>query len=168
MTKDNLIILGIDPGTVVTGYGVISKNTKKIELIDCGIVRPPQKLSLHERYVIIFNGINALLDKHKPDVVSVETQFVKNNVQVAMKVGMARGIIILACALRKIPIFEYAPRKAKQAVVGTGSATKEQVQQMLKILLGLKEGPKSQDASDALALAICHAHQIPSRICTNI
>lgn len=159
------VILGIDPGTVVTGFGVIKQEENKLALLDYGVIRPPAKLTLHQRYVIIFQGINSLLDKHNPSSVSVETQFVKKNVQIAMKLGMARGIIILACVLRGIPISEYTPRKAKQAVVGTGAATKEQVQKMIKILLNLKDVPEPEDASDALALAICHAHQLPSKPC---
>lgn len=168
MNQKASVILGIDPGTVVTGFGVIQKQQSRLTLLDYGIIRPPPKLTLHQRYVIIFQGINVLLDKHNPSCVSVETQFVKKNVQIAMKLGMARGIIILACALRDIPIHEYAPRKAKQAVVGTGAATKEQVQKMLKVLLNLKEPPEPEDASDALALAICHAHQLTSKACMSI
>ena len=144
------------------------KIKKKTTLLDYGTIRPPSKRHLHQRYVCIFNGMNNLLDKFNPDVVSVETQFVKKNVQIAMKLGMARGIIILACSLRDIPVFEYAPRKAKQAVAGSGAASKEQVQKMIKLLLNLKEVPKSEDASEALALALCHAHELKSNGCMNI
>ena len=108
------------------------------------------------------------MDKNKPNAVSVETQFVKKNVQIAMKLGMARGIILLACSLKNIPIYEYAPRKAKQAIVGNGAASKEQVQKMLKLLLNLSNIPEPEDAADALALALCHAHQLKSKACMNI
>lgn len=153
-------ILGIDPGTVITGYGVLKSHQNKLVLLDYGAIRPSNKLPLNQRYAIIFKGINNLLDKYQPDEVSIESQFVSKNVQVAIKLGMARGVITLACTLRSIPVFEYTPRKAKQAIVGNGGASKEQVQKMLKILLNLSEIPKPEDAADALSLALCHAHQL--------
>lgn len=161
-------ILGIDPGTIITGYGIIDSYSKTHTLIDYGAIRPPQKKSLHERYVIIHKAINSLIELHSPDVVSIETQFVKKNPQIALKLGMARGVIILACSLKNIPVFEYAPRKAKQAICGNGSASKEQVQKMIKLLLSLKELPTPEDAADALALALCHANQLKLPVCTNI
>lgn len=168
LMKKKTRILGIDPGTVITGYGIIDTYSKTQDLIDYGAIRPPAKKSLHERYVIIHKAIDSLLVKYQPDVVSVETQFVKKNPQIALKLGMARGVIILACSLKNIPVFEYAPRKAKQAICGSGSATKEQVQKMIKMLLALKEIPKPEDAADALALALCHANQLKLPICTNM
>jgi crossover junction endodeoxyribonuclease RuvC len=151
------IILGIDPGTQVTGYGVI--RTPMVPL-DFGCIRPPRGLSLAERYLVIFEGVEMLIQKHKPDAVAVESQFVMKNVQSAIKLGMAKGMVFLAAARQKIPIYEYAPKKAKMAVVGNGSASKSQVQRMIQALLKLPTLPTPEDAADALALAICCAHEL--------
>ena len=154
-----MIILGIDPGTRITGYGLIRVHNRNFEPIDFGCIRPPPKGKIEERYLIIFEGIDHLLTQHHPEAVAVETQFVHKNVQSALKLGMARGAVILAAARRGIPVFEYAPRKAKLAVVGRGSASKSQVQQMIQMQLKLKSLPEPEDAADALALALCHARQ---------
>lgn len=152
------IILGIDPGTQVTGFGLIEiKEGKRIPL-NFGCIRPSAKLEIPERFLFIFNGMEELIERYAPTSIAVETQFVYKNVHAAMKLGMARGIVLLAGAKKKIPIFEYAPRKAKLAVVGNGSASKEQVQKMIQLLLELKELPEPEDAADALALALCHAN----------
>lgn len=160
MKEKKYVILGIDPGTRVTGYGVIETNLRTYSPLDFGCIRPPATLSLHERYVVIHEGIEHLLDTYPIEAVSVETQFVSRNAQSAIKLGMARGVAILAATKRKIPVFEYAPKKAKLAIVGTGTASKEQVQRMMQTLLHLKELPKPEDAADALALAITHANSI--------
>lgn len=160
MRQKKIIILGIDPGTRVTGYGIIETDLRTYTPIDFGCIRPSAKLSLHERYALIHEGIEHLLDLYDIEAVSVETQFVNRNPQSAIKLGMARGVAILAATKRKIPTFEYAPKKAKLAVVGTGSATKGQVQRMMQTLLNLSEIPTPEDAADALALAICHANSI--------
>jgi crossover junction endodeoxyribonuclease RuvC len=154
----NDIILGIDPGTRVTGYGVISSDGRSYKALAYGCIRPPVKLDLHERYLAIFNGVDHLIEKFNPSAVSVETQFVRENVQSAMKLGMARAAVILAAMRRGLKVYEYAPRQAKLAVVGTGSASKHQVQQMLQLILKLSQVPEPEDAADALALAICHTH----------
>jgi crossover junction endodeoxyribonuclease RuvC len=156
---DSDVILGVDPGTRITGFGVIRTNGHHNEALDFGCIRPPSKKSAPERYLIIFNGIEELLQKYKPTAVAVETQFVKKNVQSAIKLGMARGVIILAAARCKIPIYEYAPKKAKLAVAGTGQASKIQVQKMVQRILRLPVLPEPEDASDALALALCHSHE---------
>jgi crossover junction endodeoxyribonuclease RuvC len=152
------IILGIDPGTQTTGYGVIRHHSHRFETIDYGCIRPPRSLDLPQKLLILFNAIDSLLERFQPDAVSVETQFVYKNVQTAIKLGMARGSVLLAASRRNIPIFEYAPKKAKIAVVGTGLASKEQVQKMVQFLLKLPMLPEPEDAADALALAICHAN----------
>ena len=113
-----------------------------------------------ERYKIIFEGLEALIEKHQPDAIAVESQFVMKNVQSAIKLGMAKGMAYLAAARRSIPVYEFAPKKAKLAVVGTGSATKFQVQKMIQSLLRLPQLPEPEDAADALALAICCSHQL--------
>jgi len=156
--SEEVIILGVDPGTLVTGYGVIRQTDRSWEPLDFGCICPPRKLKTHQRYLIIFEGIDHLLEKYKPQAVSVETQFVYKNVQSALKLGMARGAVIIAAARRGIEVFEYAPTKAKQAVVGNGSASKFQVQKMIQMQLKLSQMPEPPDAADALALALCHAH----------
>ncbi len=154
---NNKVILGIDPGTRSTGYGIISLNeTRQFSVIDYGCIRPPGAESLSIRYKIIFNSLQRLLDLHAPEAVAVETQYIHRNPQSYIKLGMARGITLLAAALHEIPIFEYAPARAKKAVVGNGNASKVQVQAMVQRLLSLPEPPYPEDAADALALAICH------------
>jgi crossover junction endodeoxyribonuclease RuvC len=161
-----VIILGIDPGTMVTGFGIISVAGSKFSAVDYGCIRPPAKLKLSDRYLVIFDALEALLEKYKPDAFVVETQYVDKNVQSAIKLGMARGIAIIAAKKKGIPVFEYAPSKAKNAVVGNGSASKTQVQKMVQLLLNLSELPEPEDAADALALAICHANGLRySQLC---
>lgn len=160
MSKKKHIILGIDPGTRITGYGIIEADHHTSIPLDFGCIRPSPSLPLHERYVIIHQGINHLLDAFPIEAVAVETQFVSHNPQSALKLGMARGVAILAATMRKIPVFEYAPKKAKIAVVGNGNASKQQVQRMMQALLNLAELPTPEDAADALAIALCHAHNI--------
>jgi len=156
----SVIIIGIDPGTQVTGYGVIGVSGTHIHLVDYGCVRPPARYKLSERYLVLFNALEELLERHCPQVLAVETQFVNKNVQSAIKLGMARGAAIIAAKRKGLSVFEYAPTKAKLAVVGNGKASKQQVQHMVKVLLKLRELPKPEDAADALALAICHANAL--------
>jgi crossover junction endodeoxyribonuclease RuvC len=155
MTKK---IIGVDPGTRVTGWGIILFQNNRYTLVDCGTIHPKQSANLEEKYLHIFDELTSVIEIHSPEALSVETQFVDKNVQSAIKLGMARGMAYLAAAKKKIPVFEYAPTKAKQAVTGKGNASKQAVQQMVKILLGLKELNVLEDATDALALAIAHAH----------
>lgn len=157
--KEELIILGIDPGTFITGFGFIKIQTQKMSALDYGCIRPPLKFKLTDRYLIIFDALNELIEKYKPHHLAVETQFVQKNVQSAIKLGMARGIAIIAAKKMGIPVYEYSPSKAKLAVTGTGKAAKSQVQCMIgKILQLAKTVP--EDAADALALAVCHAHSL--------
>lgn len=153
-----MIILGVDPGTQVTGYGIIRVVGNSYEAIDYGCIRPPKSYELPDRYLAIFEGIEQIIKLHQPEAVSVETQFVQKNIQSAIKLGMARGAVIIAARKQKLPVFEYTPKKAKLAVVGNGSASKEQIVGMIQRLLRLSEPPKPEDAADALALAICLAH----------
>lgn len=154
-----MIIIGIDPGTVVTGYGIILVEGSSYQALDYGCIRPPAKLDLFDRYLILFESLDALLLQHGPAVLVVETQYVRHNVQSAIKLGMARGMAILAARRKGIPVFEYAPTQAKRAVVGNGRASKYQVQGMVQALLHLPEPPQPEDAADALALALCHAQK---------
>lgn len=160
MEDPDHIILGIDPGTKITGYGIISVKNRSTQLIDYGCIRPPANGSSAQRYLAIFEAIDYLLSKHLPQAVAVETQFLSRNFQSALKVGMARGVAMVAAARQKVPVFEYSPSKAKLAVVGNGRASKQQVQAMIKLLLNLSVLPQPEDAADALALAICHAHTL--------
>ncbi|MDX8430790.1 MAG: crossover junction endodeoxyribonuclease RuvC [Candidatus Algichlamydia australiensis] len=157
------IIFGIDPGTQATGYGIIAVSGRTHEALSFGVIRSSTKVPLNERYLHIFNELERLIDLYQPEAISVETQFVYKNVQSALKLGMARSCAILAGGRKNIPIFEYAPSKAKLAVVGRGNATKPQVQKMIQMLLGLGKVSVPEDAADALALAICHAHHLKSR-----
>ena len=155
------IILGIDPGTRITGYGVIRL---PMEPIDFGCIRPPPNLPLEQRYQILFESLEALIERHKPEAIAVESQFVLKNAQSAIKLGMAKGMVLLAGVRAKIPVYEYAPKKAMQAVVGKGQAGKFQVQKMVQTLLRLPVLPEPEDAADALALAICCGHDLKTII----
>ncbi len=152
-------VLGIDPGTIVTGFGIVEASNSTYKALDFGCIRPPQKACLPERYCIIFDSINHLIERYKPSMLSVETQFVGKNAQSAIKLGMARGVAILAGAKKGLSIHEYTPLKAKSAVT-TGKASKEQVQNSISLLLGLNNIIIPPDAADALALAICHLHTL--------
>lgn len=151
-------ILGVDPGTRTTGWGIIEAISNRYLLIAYGEIKTNPKLSAAKKYLQINEGIEELIKKHRPEALSVETQFVYKNVQSAMKLGMARGSILIAAAKYDVPTFEYAPAKAKLAVTGNGQASKTQVTHMIKVLLNLSQLPSSDDAADALALAIAHAH----------
>lgn len=155
-----MIIIGIDPGTQITGYGIIEFDGYQYHVVDYGCIRPPAKLKLSDRYLILFNALEELFTKHQPQMLAVETQYVHKNVQSAIKLGMARGIAVIAAKRRGADVFEYTPSRAKSAVVGNGHASKQQVQGMIKVLLNLAEIPTPEDAADALALAICHAHSL--------
>ena len=155
-----MLILGIDPGTVITGYGIIKVEGHDFMAIDYGSIKPNIKMKLTDRYLFIYNGIEELLEKYKPEALAVETQFVGKNPQSAIKLGMARGVIILAAKKRGIPVFEYAPTKAKLAVSGSGRASKAEVQKMVQLLLKLSKIPTPEDAADALAIAVCHANSM--------
>ena len=155
---EQLVILGVDPGTCITGYGVIRYSALSQEALDFGCIVPPKKWALSQRYLVIFDALTQLIERHRPQAVAIETQFVAKNPQVAIKLGMARGMALLAATKKEVPVFGYSPRKIKQAVVGTGGASKQQVQKMMQILLSLPRLPEPEDAADALALAMCHGH----------
>ena len=132
MNRDSLIIFGIDPGTCITGYGVITATPSGLQALDFGCVRPPRHLNNAQKYLTLFNALDLLLEKYCPDYVVVESQFMYKNVQSALKLGKAQGMALLAAARKNIPVYEYAPKKAKLAVVGHGSASKQQVQKMIQ------------------------------------
>lgn len=152
-------ILGVDPGTAATGFGIIKKN-EELELIEYGCISTAADLTTAERLKELHEQLNALIKKHKPDMVAVEDIFFFKNLKTAIKVSQARGVILLTAAELKTPIFECTPLQVKQAITSYGRAEKIQVQEMVKTLLNLKEIPKPDDAADALATAICCAHTI--------
>lgn len=150
------IILGIDPGSRITGFGVIRMDGHRAVYIDSGCVRIAD-LELAERLRLIFAGISEIVRTHNPAQVAVEKVFMNRNADSAIKLGQARGAAIVAAANLGLPVFEYSPNQIKQAVAGRGHAEKEQIQQMVKTLLGLSAAP-APDAADALATAVCHGH----------
>jgi crossover junction endodeoxyribonuclease RuvC len=153
------IILGIDPGTAVMGYGLIKETGPKIELISLGVVKM-DKIDDHMlKLQRIFEKTVALIDNYKPDCMALEAPFYGKNIQVMLKLGRAQGVAMAAGLSRNIDITEYAPRKVKQSITGNGSATKEQVAAMLQNLLKFSETPDFLDATDGLAVAVCHAFQ---------
>lgn len=153
-----MVIIGIDPGIAITGYGVINYEGNKFTPIDYGAITTSTKSSMPQRLSILHRGLDELIQKHRPDSFAVEELFFNKNVKTALIVGHARGVILVTAYQQNLNIFEYTPLQVKQAVVGYGRAEKQQVQQMVKILLNLKEIPKPDDVADALAVAICHAH----------
>lgn len=155
-----MILIGIDPGTATTGYGVIEKRGDRVTYLTCGVITTPPSDEAHVRLKTIYDQFNALLDKYKPEAVATERLFFTNNVTTGIPVGRALGVILLAIAQRGLPWTEYTPTQVKSAVVGAGRADKKQVQFMVTRLLGLAEVPKPDDAADALAIAICHAHSV--------
>ena len=153
------IILGIDPGTTIMGYGLIQIKGKKMELLQMGVLHL-SKLSSHElKLKRIFERTLAMIDEYKPDELAVEAPFFGKNVQSMLKLGRAQGVAMAAGLYRDIPIFEYSPKKIKKSITGNGNASKEQVAAMLKSLLTIKEMPKHLDATDGLAAAVCHFFQ---------
>ncbi len=153
------IILGLDPGTNIMGYGLIAIRGNNVTLLQFGIIRLG-KVDSHElRLKKIFDRVLSLIDEYHPDEVALEAPFFGKNVQSMLKLGRAQGVAMSAALFREIPITEYAPKKVKQSVTGNGNASKEQVARMLMTLLAIKEMPKLLDATDALAVALCHHYQ---------
>lgn len=153
-----MIILGIDPGTAIMGYGLIEQKGNHLRALTYSSWRTPAHTPLAERLLMLYKLIDPFLREHRPDQLAVEELFFNRNTTTALSVGHARGVVLLASAQQGIPVYEYTPLQVKQAVVGYGRAEKKQVQQMVKGLLRLDEIPRPDDTADALALAICHAH----------
>ncbi len=153
-----MIVLGIDPGTAMTGYGVIERTGSKLRLIDYGCFETLPAQALPERLRMIHEAVEGLIETHRPSLVGVERLFFNKNVQTAFAVGQARGVVLLAAAQHGLPVFEYGPHEVKIAVTGYGRAPKDQVQRMVQIVLGMAVLPRPDDAADALAVAICLAH----------
>lgn len=169
MAKDDLVILGIDPGSTVTGYGIIKDNhdqtssSNSTTLIDYGTIKVSSKKPLPLRLKEIYSGINRIITNRKPDELAVEEAFYSKNARVALVMGEVRAVALLSGAQAKIPIAEYSPREIKSSIVGTGAASKMQVQYMVKNILKLKDLPEPMDASDALAIALCHLNKLRTK-----
>lgn len=159
-----MVILGIDPGYATVGYGVIEYQRGRFKAVDYGAVTTPAGLDFPTRLQIIYEGITELCDRFKPDCMSVEELFFNTNITTGIQVGHARGVILLAGHQKGVEMFEYTPLQVKQSVVGYGRAEKHQVMEMTRHLLGLERIPRPDDAADALALAICHAHSSKSNL----
>ena len=153
-------ILGVDPGSRRTGYGCIETSGSRHRLIVCGAIAAPAQAALPDKLMAVHDGLARLIAAHQPDVVAFEDLFYARNVRSALVLGHVRGVLMLAAAKAGVPAAEYSPAEVKQAVVGYGRADKQQVQQMVTLLLGMDAPPSPLDASDALAVAVCHAHSI--------
>lgn len=154
---DEVLVLGIDPGTATTGYGVVRRSgVARVALVECGVIRTSAAEPLPVRIREIYDSIVGLIERHRPFAVSVEEVFHGKNAQSALKLGHARGAILLAAAHHDVMIAEYAPRQIKKAVVGTGNATKDQVGFMVMQQLRLRQAPAPADAADGVAAALCH------------
>lgn len=159
--KEKLLIMGVDPGSSVTGYGLVVTNLgDEISLLDYGIIKTDPGFQQEEKLKKIYNGLVKVIKNASPDEFAIEEAFYSKNVKTTMVIGQVRGVAILAAAQARIPVAEYSPREIKQSIVGSGNASKSQVQFMVKNLLELKEIPESEDAADALAVALCHAQKI--------
>jgi crossover junction endodeoxyribonuclease RuvC len=152
-------ILGIDPGSETTGYGLIESDGSKHSPVLFGAIRTSSRLPFHDRLLEIYTQLLGILSRERIDAVAVEGVFYSANVQSALKLGHARGVALLVAAQKGLPVFEYSPLEIKSAIVGYGRAEKSQVQMMVRLLLDLSEAPTPDDASDALAVAICHSHR---------
>ena len=150
-------ILGIDPGFGIIGFGVIDKENSGLSVIDYGVITTPKEMPFNERLRVIYDSLNALLDRYKPDEVSIEELYFNKNITTGIKVAEARGMILLTLQQHKLPIFEYTPQDIKLALTGQGRATKHQMQFMVKTLLRLTKIPRPDDAADAVAVALCHS-----------
>ncbi len=153
-----MLILGIDPGLAIVGYSLVSNSGNEFKVLNYGVIRTSAELDDIERLKIIYNDIIELIEEYQPDHMAVEELFINKNMKTAIKVGQARGVIILAGCKSNLEVFEYTPLQVKQAVTGYGRANKSQVQEMVKSLLNLRKIPRPDDAADALAVSVCHGH----------
>ena len=154
-----MIILGIDPGTITMGYGVIEAREDEITLVDCNALNSPARSPIGERLSYLYHRLLEIISRYQPDAVAIEQPFMGKNVKAALAIGRAQAIAILAAADRGIPTYEYTPAQVKQRVTDYGASSKEQVQEMVRLQLGLPQVPEPSDAADALAVAICHLRE---------
>ncbi|MFC1928168.1 crossover junction endodeoxyribonuclease RuvC [Chloroflexota bacterium] len=153
-------ILGIDPGTIAMGYGVIESRDDEITLIDCGALTTLARSPIGERLSFLYTKLLEIIARYQPDAVAVEQPFVAKNVKSALAIGRAQAVAILAAANNGIPTYEYTPAQVKQRVANYGASSKEQIQEMVRLQLGLSQVPQPSDAADALAVALCHLSEI--------
>ena len=159
MQTKSTIILGIDPGTIIMGYGLIKVQGSKISLLEMGVLQPGKVKDSYKKLQLIFNTVSGLITKYQPNVFAIEAPFFGKNVQSMLKLGRAQGVAIAAAMRHGLEVTEYMPKKVKQSVTGNGNASKEQVMKMLQQILSFTEEPKHFDATDALAVAVCHHFQ---------
>jgi crossover junction endodeoxyribonuclease RuvC len=155
-----VIVLGIDPGTARLGYGLVERQGSALTMLDYGCLETINDRPLAQRLLIIHEGIDDLIRTYRPEAVGVERLFFNKNVQTAMAVGQARGVVLLVAAQHGLPVLEYGPHEVKLAVTGYGRAPKEQVQRMVQLVLSMEQIPRPDDAADALAVAVCTAHAV--------
>ena len=153
-----MIILGIDPGYAIVGYGVLEYKNNKFRTIEYGAITTEASMDMFDRFKSIYDDLNEIIERTHPDFMAIEELFFNSNQKTAINVAQARGVLLLAALNHGIEIFEYTPLQVKQAVAGYGRAEKNQVQQMVKLLLGLEAVPKPDETADAVAIAICHGH----------
>jgi len=168
LQKPAKIILGIDPGTLIMGYGIIKVSGSTVVMVEMQVLKLPVNKDNHERLQLIHHKVAELIDKFKPNEFAIEAPFFGKNVQSMLKLGRAQGVAIAAAMSAGLPVTEYSPKKVKQSVTGNGNAGKEQVWKMLQHLLTLQDEPTSFDATDALAVAMCHHLQNNSRLTQNV
>jgi crossover junction endodeoxyribonuclease RuvC len=159
LQKPDKIILGIDPGTIVMGYGLITVKGNEVSLLELGVLKPGKVKDGYKKLQLIFNTVSGLITKYQPTDFAIEAPFFGKNVQSMLKLGRAQGVAIAAAMRHGLEVTEYSPKKVKQSITGNGNADKEQVMKMLQTLLSFKENPKQYDATDALAVAMCHHFQ---------
>jgi len=162
LQKPDKIILGIDPGTIVMGYGLIIVKNNKASLLELGVLKPGKIKDGYKKLQLIFNTVSGLITKYQPTDFAIEAPFFGKNVQSMLKLGRAQGVAIAAAMRHGLEVTEYSPKKVKQSITGNGNADKLQVMKMLQTLLSFKESPKQYDATDALAVAMCHHFQSSS------
>jgi len=153
-----MIIMGIDPGFAIAGYGIVKYEGNKFTSLDYGAITTESSMELPKRLLVLYNGLKEIIEKYRPEAIAVEELFFNKNIKTALAVGHGRGVAVLAAAQSGSDVFEYTPIQVKQSIVGYGRAEKTQVQQMVKAILNLPAIPKPDDVADALAVAVCHAH----------
>ena len=153
-------ILGIDPGTITMGYGVIEASGDRMAMVDCGALGCPERSPMGERLNFLYTELAKIIARHRPDAIAIEQPFVAKNVKSALAIGKAQAVAILAAANGEVPSHEYTPAQVKQRVTNYGTSSKQQIQEMVRLQLGLSSVPQPSDAADALAVAICHCNEV--------
>jgi crossover junction endodeoxyribonuclease RuvC len=156
--KSGIRILGVDPGTINLGYGVVD-DEEEMRMVDCGVIKLGARLPMEERLRSLYSGLSKIIARHKPSEVAIEEPFIGNNVRSAFAIGKAQAIAILAAVNQGLPIYYYSPAKVKKQITSYGQSDKQQVQEMVRVQLGLSDLPQPSDAADALAVAMCHIQQ---------